>query len=545
MLFRLTRTLSVVVSILVSAIGLGASSSVASASPTTWAMPTSSNISTTTNSFTALAPVRVLGADTPVSLAAGRIQYLTVAGRHGAPSVVSAARLVVTFSPAVAGVEMRVLASGSPPPLVPTLVAGAVGDPMVRSITVPVGTNGQVEFRPTGAGVMTVDLVGVYTPATSATAGRFVASDPILVTEIAEGRRIDASLPAAVPSDVAAVVLSVTSWNATTLGSWTTPDGAAAVMASPGRVVSNEIVLRPTDRRVVLVGSSSSRLAVEVVGWFTGSSATSGTDGLLVVAPPTRLVDTTTSLNPLGAGVALHSRWTLETPVTHFGGASALVTRVGLAGAQGAGSLSVHAAGRSRPTYGQAHAVGAGASSVVQATIPISTRGLAAYSSSGTDLTLDVVGYYTGRAATTTSARPVNVMPAAERFPGLLFVPRIRLTSWVLDDTDLVDIDPAHLPESRHPNQPGNTALFGHRTSKGREFRNIDRVRIGDPIHLAVQGKIYTYSATSVEVLSPDDPRLYASNSNDQTLTLVACHPPGSVKWRIVVFARLTSVVSF
>jgi sortase A len=124
-------------------------------------------------------------------------------------------------------------------------------------------------------------------------------------------------------------------------------------------------------------------------------------------------------------------------------------------------------------------------------------------------------------------------------------VPRIRLTTWVLDDTDLVDIDPSHLPESRTPNQPGNTALFGHRTSKGREFRNIDRIRLGDPIHLAVQGKIYTYSATNVEVLSPDDPRLYASSSNEQTITLVACHPPGSVKWRIVVFGRLQSVTSF
>lgn len=533
------KSLSVVAAILVSAIGLGVVPSAAvSANVVATAVPS-------TSSFAAIAPVRVLGAEAPVPLSAGRIQYLTVAGRHGAPSVVNAARLVVTFSPNVGGVELRVHASGSTPPLVPTLVAGAVGEPLVRSITVPVGANGQVEFRPTGAGVMTVDLVGVYVPAASSASGRLVTVDPTLVAEIADTRRVDVALPPSIPSDASAVLLSVTAWNASALGSWGTTEGSAAVMAVPGLVTSNEIVIRPTSGRVVLVGSTPSRVAVEVIGWFTGSSSAAGSDGLFVIAPPTRLLDTSSAPNPLGLGVSLHARWTVETSVAPFGSARALVTRMAASAAHGAGSSSLYAAGRTRPTYGQLHAARAGASGVVQATVPVSVRGVAAHSSGGTDLVVDVVGYFTGGAATAPSPRPVNVMPAAERFPGLLFVPRVRLTTWVLDDTDLVDIDPAHLPESRSPNQPGNTAIFGHRTSKGREFRNIDRIRLGDPIHLAVQGKIYTYAATSVEVLSPEDPRLYASNSNEQTLTLVACHPPGSVKWRIVVFARLQSVTSF
>ena len=533
------RSLSLVAAILASSVGLGVvPSDVVRANVVATSVPS-------TNSFAAITPVRVLGAEAPAPLVAGRIQYLTVAGRHGAPSVVSAARLVVTFSPSVGGVELRVHASGSTPPLVPTLVAGAVGEPIVRSITVPVGANGQVEFRPTGDGVMTVDLTGVYVPAASSSAGRLVTVDPVLVTEIADSRRVDVALPSSVPSDASAVLLSVTAWNASALGSWSTVEGTAAVMSVPGRVTSNEIVIRPTSGRLVLVGSTPSRLAVEVVGWFTGSSSAAGSDGLFVIAPPTRLLDTSSAPNPLGLGVALHARWTLETPVAPFGSVRALVTRMGTNAAHGVGSSTLYAAGRNRPTYGQLHAARAGDFGVAQATVPLSVRGLAAHSSSGTDLVVDVVGYFTGGAAPSPSPRPVNVMPASERFPGLLFIPRVRLTTWVLDDTDLVDIDPSHLPESRSPNQPGNTAIFGHRTSKGREFRNIDRIRLGDPIHLAVQGKIYTYTATSVEVLSPDDPRLYASNSNDQTLTLVACHPPGSVKWRIVVFARLQSITSF
>lgn len=564
---RRSSVVSVVGAVLLGAFGLGTAAVSAQSSSSSRVSNQSITLASqsTAASFTVLEPIRVLGAEAAVPLVGGRLQYLTVAGRHGAPAVVTAARLVVTFSPSVPGVELRIHASGTTPPLVPTLVAGPVGEPLVRSITVPVGANGQIEFRPTGAGVMLVDLVGVYVPAPSSSSsssssspssssgvssGRLVVSDPIFVGEVAPSTSVDLALPAAVPSDASAVVLAVTAWNAASNGSWNTADGTPAVAVGPNRVSSNEIVVRPVNGRVRLSSSVASRLALDVVGWFTGSSAPPGTDGLLVVTPLSRLLDTVSAPNPLGLGVALHARWTLETPVSTIGGVSngsarALVARVGASSAHNGGSLSIHPAGRPRPTYGQIHAAGPGASGVVEATIPVSTRGVAAHSSGGTDLTIDVVAYFTGAPATAATPRAVNIMPAAERFPGLLHVPRIRLTTWILDDTALVDIDPAHLPESRTPNQPGNTALFGHRTSKGREFRNIDRIRVGDPIFLAVQGKIYIYSATSVEVLSPDDPRLYASSSNDQTLTLVACHPPGSVRLRIVVFARLQNVTAF
>lgn len=499
---------------------------------------------TSTNSFVPLDPARVLGAAAPVTLVAGRTQTLTVAGRHGAPPTVAAARFVVTVAPSVAGLELRVHASGSPTPLVPTVVAAAVGEPVIRTVTVAVGASGQVDFRPTGSGVMTVDLVGVYSPATSATSGRFVPVDPLFLAEKADSRVVDIVLPTSVPSDAAAVVLHVTAWNAATVGTWSV-GGSPAVVAVPGRVSSNEVAVRPVSGRLRFSGSSNSRLAIDMVGWFTGPSSTSSSDGLFVVASPTRLVDTSSGPNPLGANVALHARWSLETPLAAAIAAQAAVIRVGVAGAHGAGSLSVYAAGRARPNHGQVHVASPGASAAAEVTTRVSRRGVAAQASGGADVTVDVVGVYSGAAPASTAPKPVNVFPAAEPFPGSLSIPRIKLTTRVLDDTDLVDVDPAHLPESRTPNQPGNTAIFGHRTSKGREFRNIDRLRVGDPIYLAVQGKVYVYAATGVAILDPNDPRLYASSSNDQTLTLVACHPPGSVKQRVVVFARLVSVTSF
>jgi len=104
-----------------------------------------------------------------------------------------------------------------------------------------------------------------------------------------------------------------------------------------------------------------------------------------------------------------------------------------------------------------------------------------------------------------------------------------------------VDKDPSHLIESRTPNQPGNVAIFGHRTSHGKEFRNLDKLKVGSLMYLTVDGKIYTYQTTSIDIRTPSDPMLYATASNEQTISLVACHPPGSVKFRIVAHAQLVA----
>ena len=535
-----TRRLWVVVAVIASVVGLGIDAVEAESG----VVMSSSSETGATSAFTAVDPVRVLGADQPVAVTRGRIQYLTLAGRFGQPSDVSAARLVLTVAPTEPGVEITVHPSGGVVPLVATVRAGEVGRPVVRSINVAVGTNGQIEFRTSGGAVLTVDLVGVYRPASSSSAGRYVSIDPVSLGQM-DGREIDFAVPASVPADVEAVLVSMTAWNAPSLGTWSRIDDVPSLVVGPGRIEGGEVLVRVVDGRVRLRSNVTSRVALDLVGWFTGPSAPVSADGLYVATAPTRLLDTTTTLNPLGAGVALHERWAVENSLAAFSAASAVDVRIGMHAAHGAGSVAVYASGRGAPTYGQVHAPLAGAVDVAHATVRAATRGVAAYSSGGTDLTLDVVGWYTGSRAVSDGAKPVNVMPSGHDFPGLIAIPRTRTLSYVLHDPDLVDIDPVHLPESRSPNQPGNTAIFGHRTSHGREFRNIDRLRVGDPVYLAVGGRIYVYSTTSVEVLSPQDPRLYASSSNDQTLTLVACHPPGSIKFRVVAFARLVDTIQF
>ena len=537
------RRLVAVVAVLGSSIGLGVDSVGADSVVSTEHAIRASEVPSTA-AFTAVEPVRVLGADRPVNLIAGGIQYVTIAGRFGQPDDVSAARLVLTVASVDPAVEITVHASGGVVPLVSTMRMADAGRPVVRSITTAVGSNGQVEIRSTGRAVLTVDLVGVFRPSSSSRAGRLVSIDPVSLGQV-DGREIDVPLPSSVPSDVDAVLVSLTGWNATEVGTWTTTDDVPTLAVGPGRIEAGEALVPVVDGRLRLRSSATTRLAVDLVGWFTGASASSSSEGLYVSGSPTRVLDTTTGLNPLGSGVALHERWSVEVPLSVFGAVSAVDVRIGVSGPHAAGSLSLHASGRARPTYGQIHVAKAGVVEVGRATVRAGTRGITAHSSGGTDLTLDVAGWYTGALASSDGSRPVNVMPSAHDFPGLLAIPRTRTLAYVLHDPDLVDIDPVHLPESRSPNQPGNTAIFGHRTSHGREFRNIDRLRVGDPIYLAVEGRIYVYSTTSVEVLSPQDPRLYASTSNDQTLTLVACHPPGSIKFRVVAFARLIDTVQF
>lgn len=494
--------------------------------------------------MTVIDPVRVIGEEEPINVRTGQVEYLTIPGRFGQPEDVRAARLVVTVAPQAPGAEITVHPSGGVVPLSPTVRAPDVGQPVVRSITTAVGSNGQIEIRTSGSALLTVDLVGVLRPVTMSSSGRFISVDPVRLGEI-DGMLFDVAVPSRVPADASGVLVSVMAWNASSLGTWSTDDGLTAAVVSLGRVDSGEVLLRPERGRLRLRSSVRSRLAVEVVGWFTGPSASTSDEGLYVSSNPTRILDTASSPNPLGVGVAIHEGWTVENSLSALGSLSAVDVRIESTSAHGAGAITIHGAGRSRTGRGQMSILSAGAVEVGFATVRVSSRGISAHSVGGTDLTLDVVGWYTGAPASTENAPPVNVMPSDHDFPGLIAIPRTRTLAWVLGDSNLVDIDPVHLPESRTPNQPGNTAIFGHRTSHGREFRNIDRLRFGDPVYLAVEGRIYVYVTTSVEVLSPLDPRLYASTSNDQTLTLVACHPPGSIKSRVVVFALLVNVVEF
>lgn len=98
--------------------------------------------------------------------------------------------------------------------------------------------------------------------------------------------------------------------------------------------------------------------------------------------------------------------------------------------------------------------------------------------------------------------------------------------------------------ESSALNEPGQIVIFGHRVSNGAPFRTLDLLDAGHVITVVgSDGRHYLYRVVGTRITAPNWNDVLAwQPSNGLGLTLVACHPPGSVRYRIVVHAELERV---
>ncbi len=94
---------------------------------------------------------------------------------------------------------------------------------------------------------------------------------------------------------------------------------------------------------------------------------------------------------------------------------------------------------------------------------------------------------------------------------------------------------------------PGNTVLNGHNTTRGEVFRDLYKLEEGDLI--LVEGedqRTYAYEVQHLYILEeagqPLEVRLanarYVQLTTDERLTLVTCHPYGSLRYRLIVIGR-------
>jgi sortase A len=98
-----------------------------------------------------------------------------------------------------------------------------------------------------------------------------------------------------------------------------------------------------------------------------------------------------------------------------------------------------------------------------------------------------------------------------------------------------------HYPNTPLPGEEGNVAIAGHRTTYGKPFANLDRLKPGDEIFLETPVGKYTYKVTKDPFpVSPTDFSVIAQTPG-KTLTLTTCHPKGSARQRLVVKAELVS----
>jgi sortase A len=124
---------------------------------------------------------------------------------------------------------------------------------------------------------------------------------------------------------------------------------------------------------------------------------------------------------------------------------------------------------------------------------------------------------------------------------GRIMIPKLGVDMALYEGVRLstLDLGPGHWPGTAMPGEVGNVVVGGHRTSKHRVFRNVDQLVAGDQIIFQdAAGAQYTYVVNRVEIVDPTD--VWIINPTDTpTATLFACHPPGSTRQRIVVFADL------
>lgn len=518
-----------------------------------------------TSRFVPVGPVRLH--DTRTSggpVPAGGSIDVAVGGQPGVPAGISAAVLNVTSVSAGADGYVTVWPSGTAQPLASSLNPLA-GDTAPNLVTVPVGANGAVSIFCSATSGILVDLFGVYVPAGSANDGRFVPLGPARVLDTRQsggklraGGVVRAALAAVgVPSDAVGAVLNVTATEASAPGFLTVwpaglgRPGTSNLNVSTGDTRANQVIVPITSAGVDIFTSGGTHVVVDIAGYFTGQSAPSSTTGLFVPVAPTRLLDTRQSglLNPLGNGVRMQPGWTVEMPVSGRAGiaaaaASAIVGNTTLVDANGAGYLTAYAAGLGQPNSSNVNASARGQVVPNHTIVPISSRGAAFYLSGGGHVLFDVAGYFTGTPPVPSGGLRANPPIPVTQFPVGLVVPRLGLSTRIaegIDDATLAS-GPGHWPGTALPGQAGNAAVFGHRVSHTHPFRYLDQMAAGDLVEVQAGSVLVRYQVSDVWITGGDDLSVVQQTSMP-CITLVACHPPGSIAYRIVVRANQFDII--
>ncbi len=156
---------------------------------------------------------------------------------------------------------------------------------------------------------------------------------------------------------------------------------------------------------------------------------------------------------------------------------------------------------------------------------------------------------------------PADNEPEAQTFHGRLQIPAIEVDSPFIEGIRIntLDYGPGHWPGTAMPGHLGNVVVAGHRTSHNADFRRLDELLPGDQVIFDLDasegferadgvpvsvptpdqytGK-HVYLVHSVEIVTPDAMWVVTQDYR-HSATLFACHPPGSVAERIVVFLDL------
>jgi len=117
-------------------------------------------------------------------------------------------------------------------------------------------------------------------------------------------------------------------------------------------------------------------------------------------------------------------------------------------------------------------------------------------------------------------------------------------------DRDTLIKGMGHYPGTAFPGQLGNFALAGHRTTYGRPLWDIDLLQKGDFIVIETKASYVVYAVDGHVIVTPDKvgviapvPQRPGVKPTEAWMTLTACHPKYSARYRYIVFAKLVKII--
>ncbi len=122
-------------------------------------------------------------------------------------------------------------------------------------------------------------------------------------------------------------------------------------------------------------------------------------------------------------------------------------------------------------------------------------------------------------------------------------IPRLGVNTVVVEGTSsrALRAGAGHYPNTPLPCEAGNVAIAGHRTTYGKPFADLDRLKEGDVIILETPIGSCTYEMTRAPfIVEPTDFSVVTNDPSKSILTLTTCHPKGSAAKRLIVQATMS-----
>lgn len=514
-------------------------------------------------------------------LASNRLR-VKVRDRAGVPPEATAVVLTVTGKNAyTVNNFITVYPTGTALPTASNLNLPRQRELNANLVFVKVGTAHSVDIYQFAACDTIVDVLGYFTPVSGSTSsGRFIGLSNawrVLDTRqranpfVSAGSFTVVDVTDRVPDSAASVMINLTSlanpgWGYMTAVPYsvtTTPETSSLNVVFPNDKRAAAVIV-PIEtvggrRKFKIYSSGRAKLIVDVTGYFTNERASSSTDGLFVATNPTRVLDTRVP----DPAKKMWPRWVVERklPSPASSEAAAVVVNLTAARTLGEGFLTISGARLDIPNTSNVNWTGPGATVPNLAITPVTASyGFQVFNFSGGHVIADMAGYFTGKQRSAKYAKYVNPPPPPIGPEWTLRIPRLGLTTRVLDGDGVAITDAGHTwhwTGTGLLGQAAHVAVFGHRTEAGSPYRYLHLMQPGDTWTLTTwDRREFTYRMVRRDLTDAKTANILNATRfhPGTTFSIIACtrgydssgyrrylqwYEPTSLKYRLIVTGEL------